>query len=194
MSILNNRPLLLSIIGVLVTVKFVVQPIFAWQDDVANKLTRQSQQLNKGLTLIENQEELRNQLDTLREKRVTLSEGLLGIDRDSTGYQLRVQRLIDELLEKNKLKARNSNWFTPVSDGVKEEQRVEIALSGKQKDFIKFLLDIENTKPKLAIVQIGSAINKMSSAQSKLGTFNGMIVVTGWRALPTSELGAPEDG
>lgn len=190
---LQNKTLLLSLLGILLVIKFVVQPVLEWQTAQSEQLARQSNQLEKGLALLDEQAELETRLLSLSNRRTALNGQLYGSDSDATNYQLRVQRLLEDLLEKNNLRARNSNWLSPVSDSVSEELRLEIALSGKIKDFIHFLLDVEQVKPKLAVLRIGSAINRMSSVQNKLGSFNGVVVITGWRALSDEQMQEPDN-
>ena len=181
MSLIKNKPLMLSVVAILAGMKFVIMPIVEWQDEKISVMHRQETQLNKGLTLLEGKETLVSSLTALSKKREALSKELLGEDQNATSYQLRVQKVINTLIEKNDLRARNSNWLTPLDKGGIEEHRLELSFSGKQKNFIQFLLDIEQQKPKIAVYELTSGISNMATQRGNLGNVNGKVILVGWR-------------
>lgn len=182
MSLLSNKPVLFGIVGLLVALKFGVQPVIEWQNDKAATLKRQQRQLEKGLQLLANQQQLQQQLMLAKKNRELLTKDILGKEPDQNAFKLRVQRSIEGLIDKHQLKVRNTNWLLPTFDGVSEEHRIEISFAGDNKNLIGFLLDVEQVEPKLAVLEMSSAMSKMRPAAQKLGSFNGRLVLAAWRA------------
>ena len=58
---------------------------------------------------------------------------------------------------------------------------MEISLTGSTKNYIQFMMALEQIQPKITIVEFRSNISKMYPNQNKLGRFNGKIVIVGWR-------------
>ena len=183
MSLLSNKPLLLSVVAVLAAIRFVLVPFIEWQNEKLSVLNRQEMQLIKGLELLASRESLDEELSRLRNERNSLGGDFLGNDADATSYQLRVQKLINSLLEKNNLKSRNTNWLAAVDKGSLEEHKIEVSFSGKQKDLIQFLLDVEQQKPKIAVYELSGGISGMVARRNILGNTNGKVTLAGWRAL-----------
>lgn len=182
MSLLSNKPLMLTLIGLLLAIKFVLQPIVEWQNKKVDDIFLLERQLNKGLGLIQNEEILKSQLSQVSERLKALTKTVLGRDENVAAYQLRVQKQIEELMEKHDIVARNVNWLSPQIDGYSEEHKIEMNLSGQSKDFVLFLLDIEQTTPKMAVVEFSTLISRQYPSRKKLGNITGRLVLAGWRA------------
>lgn len=187
--VLSNKPLLLVLIALLATIKFVIQPILEWQSDQRNELARKQTQLSKGLLLLENQNVLAQTLSIAEDSRESYTRDILGVDPDTTAFQLRVQRQIESLIEKHNLKVRSANWLQAMERRVSIEHRLEVSMSGSNKDLWAFVMDVEQLTPKLSIVQFNTAMSKMMPNANRLGTFNGKVVILGWQSATVGQEG-----
>lgn len=182
MNLLDNRPLIIGLILILVGLKFVFVPVIQWQDLTMTKIAKQDKQLQKGLALVENKEELVSTLTSLKNDSRQQLQLFASDEKSSIAYQLKIQKNVETLLEKYKLKSRSVTWLTPVTKSSIEEHRLEVTLSGELKKFIQLMVEIEKQKPKLALMEFRSNISRMKPTRNKLGKFTGKFVVVGWRS------------
>lgn len=183
MSLLNNRKLVIGTIAVLASLKFIVVPVIDWQNEQAAVYEKKLRQLNKGLSLLNNREELTAEIESWRAQNVQYIELMAQPAKSATSFQLAKQNDLDKLLEKHGLKAKRSNWLEHIEQGVVEEHKLELSLSGQLKDFISLVIEIEQASPRMAIVDYRMTISKMSPASHKLGNFSGTLVIASWRDL-----------
>lgn len=178
---LGNRQLTLSVIAVLALIKFLLLPLFSWQNEMLNSINKQNSQLVKGLYLLENQAELTNQLQGLKQVNSKQLQLIASSESSSIAYQLNVQKKVERLLEKYQLTSRSANWLNVIERGSVEEQRLEISLRGSVKQFIEFISEVEQQSPKLALIEYRTAINNMYPNRHELGRFSGKFILVGWR-------------
>jgi len=186
MLLVNDRKLMIQIIVVLLLAKFVIVPVLEWQNEQIDIVNRQSKQLNKGLKLLENKSELVEHLGKLRSELQVQSQLIAGKGESAISYQLNVQKQIEALLEKYELTSRSITWLNPAVKGNTEEHKLELQLKGSLKNFISLIMEIEQQKPKLAVVEYKSNVSKMYPQRQKLGQFLGKLVIVGWRDISGS--------
>jgi len=182
MNLLDNRPLIIGMILTLISIKFVLVPVIQWQNQTLVKITKQDRQLQKGLALVDNKDDLLEKFTSLKNYSRQQLKLVASDEKSPIAYQLKVQKNIESLLDKYKLKSRSVTWLAPVRKSSIEEHRLEVTLSGKLKEFIQFMVEIEKQKPKLALMEFRSNISKMKPVRNELGQFTGKFIVVGWRS------------
>jgi len=188
MTLSDNKPFLIGLIVILGAIKFILLPVVTWQETQVNSIFKQERQLAKGLQLLENKTQMIEELNSLRQFSEQ-QQALIALPEQSpVSYQLKIQKMIEKLLEKYQLNSRSSNWLAPVVKSNIEEHRLEIALSGNTKEFIQFLTEIEQQKPKLSLVDLRTNISKMYPTRDKLGRFTGKFTIVGWRLVGGAEV------
>ena len=187
MSILKNKPILIGLILVLVTIKFAILPIVNWQENKVLEIQKKNKQLKKGLALVDNQQDLAFELLTLQQFSLKQLQLVAGTENTAIQYQLNIQRKIEALIEKYELRSRSVSWLNKVDRDGHEEHRLEVSLAGTFKGFISLLTEIEKQKPKLALLEFRSNISKMFPNRNELGQFSGKFVVISWRAIPREQ-------
>jgi hypothetical protein len=181
MSLLDDKKRLLIVCAVLIAIKFVLLPWFEWQNTQVNQIAAIEKQLQKGLLLVNEQQELTDSISQLQDTYRTNSALIASEEKSVLDYQLKIQKKIEALLSSLALTTRSVSWLNPLQDGHLEEHRMEISLTGSMKSYIQFMIALEQIKPKLTIDEFRSNISKMYPNQNKLGRFNGKIVIVGWR-------------
>jgi len=181
--------MLIAIIASLSVLKFVLIPIVQWQDTKVTKIAQLQKQLTKGQDLLQHQTELTQQLGQLMAKTNLVLSSVAANEKSAADYQIHTQQMLDKLLEKHGLSVRTMDWLNPVNNGFLEQQRIEIAFSGRVKHLIEFIRDVEQLTPKLAVVELRDNISKMWPEDHKLGNFMGKIVLMGWRNTSTETHG-----
>jgi hypothetical protein len=181
MSLLDNKKRLLIVCAVLIAIKFILLPWFEWQNTQVNQIAAIEKQLQKGLLLVNEQQELTDSISQLQDTYRTNLALIASEEKSVLDYQLKIQKKIEALLSSLALATRSVSWLNPLQDGPFEEHRMEISLTGSMKSYIQFMIALEQIKPKLTIDEFRSNISKMYPNQNKLGRFNGKIVIVGWR-------------
>jgi hypothetical protein len=181
MSLLDNKKRLLIVCAVLIAIKFILLPWFEWQNTQVNQIAAIEKQLQKGLLLVNEQQELTDSISQLQDTYRTNSALIASEEKSVLDYQLKIQKQIEALLSSLALTTRSVSWLNPLQDGHLEEHRMEISLTGSMKSYIQFMIALEQINPKLTIDEFRSNISKMYPNQNKLGRFNGKIVIVGWR-------------
>lgn len=181
MSLLNDKKHLLLLCGVLLLIKLILMPWFAWQNKQVQQIGSIEKQLQKGLQLVGEQQTLTDNIATLQSAYRTNSALVASAEKNLLDYQLKIQKDIEKLMATLELSSRSVSWLSPVLVGELEEHRMEISLSGSLKNYIQFMIDIEQIQPKLTIDEFRSNISQMKPMQNKLGRFTGKIVIVGWR-------------
>jgi hypothetical protein len=181
MSLLDNKKRLLIVCAVLIAIKFILLPWFEWQNTQVNQIAAIEKQLQKGLLLVNEQQELTDSISQLQGTYRTNKALIASEEKSVLDYQLKIQKQIEALLSSLALTTRSVSWLNPLQDGHLEEHRMEISLTGSMKSYIQFMIALEQINPKLTIDEFRSNISKMYPNQNKLGRFNGKIVIVGWR-------------
>jgi hypothetical protein len=181
MTLLEDKKKLAIIIALLVAIKFIIFPIFAWQNQKLKDTSLLAKQLSKGEHLVANQAQIRNVYVALKKARQQTLSQTVFFEPTETSFQLNVQKRIELLLEKFELKARTSSWLNNVELGQLQAHKLEISLSGPTKGFIGFLTELESNTPKIAIYNFSGNISRMSPNNAKLGKLTGKVIIQVWR-------------
>ncbi|GAA0353825.1 hypothetical protein GCM10009092_17740 [Bowmanella denitrificans] len=176
-----KKQILIGFLLVLAVLKFVIVPVLEWQDEKVAQINTLGQQLSKGTKLLAVQKELELKLQALQAQKGDVLPMLTTDEPSATQFQLQVQRKIDELMAKHELNVQNVNWLTPRPKGMAVEHRLEIRMTGGLKEYLALMIDIEQQKPKLAIVEVNSLISNMRPAGYTLGRVNGRLVISAWQ-------------
>ena len=181
MSLLNDKKRLLLVCGLLIAIKFLLFPWFEWQNIQVNQISTIEKQLQKGLLLVNEQQKLTKNIAQLQNAYRSNSALIASNETSVLDYQLKIQKEIEKMLSSLTLSTRSVSWLNPLQVGDLEEHKMEISLTGSTKNYIQFMMALEQIQPKITIVEFRSNISKMYPNQNKLGRFNGKIVIVGWR-------------
>jgi hypothetical protein len=148
MAEIKKHALLLSLLALLIVLKFVVVPIFDWQDQLILNIESQQKQatrMTKVLTDDDDQNTNRQALATELEK----IERLFFSYRSDAAFKLEQQQAFEQLLEKHQLRSSNIGWQaeTELQGAALKRYQMKIKFSGLFVDAVAMFIELESTLP-----------------------------------------------
>ena len=136
---LLSRTNLLATLAAIVILKFVIFPLWTWQNEILRELQAKNLKLSKLSSVIANHENLRSQLTEIESDMQTLTQ-LFFLNQET--IKLSVQKQIENMFEKNSVKIEGFNWVFDSENGVVRSLRASIKYSGSTRDVIKTFWDL----------------------------------------------------
>ncbi|WDE13270.1 hypothetical protein [Thalassomonas haliotis] len=152
MTELRKHAFLIAVLLLLVVIKFILLPIFQWQEQLSienNRLEKKAAKISKVLTDDGRVAEVRQQLV----RQLKLGESLLFSYQEEAAFKLTQQQVFERLLEKHALKASNIGWQTgsALENVGLVKYQVKIKFDGKFVDVIAMFAELESSTPWLQI-------------------------------------------
>ncbi len=171
----NNNKLLLSLVAVLLLIKFAVMPIFDWQAEKIDQINSLHKREVKAAELLAQKEHLMQQVQ-LVEKKLADQQQAFPTFATSEDFRLETQKLLEELLKKHELNVKQIFWRNNKDVDVMEgmyKARVSVRMYGKVKDFALLHADVVTDTPSVKVVAMGLQTKQQSKTSA--GTFKGVI-------------------
>lgn len=179
MNALENRKLLLSVLAILLGVKFILMPWFSWQNELFSQNSRLNSQLTKGQLLTEKEAEIREYITQLDSYNQQYKKRFINEEPSEIKYRLTLQKAIEDKLEEKGLSQSSVSWLPSVKRGPFEEQMIQLTIKGRFKSFAEFLVEIEQVEPRLSVRQIQLNVSKVFPQEKLLGNARGTVVLSG---------------
>jgi len=182
MQLLNKR-IMLPILAVLLIVRFILVPIFTWQQEQIEQIDAKSQRLNKSSNVIARIPLIKESLGQLKLKNNQLQK-IYYNHASLNGLKLQLQQQIETLFTQHNIKVKNFTWVAEISGDLIQE-RARISYEGTTKDFARLQLAIARLPKLLNVVQWTMNIRGMK--ELSLGKVVGRIVLTAYNVSPIAE-------
>ena len=160
---------MLLIIGVLVALKFVVLPLWAWQSEQLGQLQAKHRQLSKLNTVIDSQSSYGRQAKQLNAEIARLNNYFYV---DSSATKLIIQQDIEKIFAEHTIKVERFSWLFDDGEALRS-LRATVRYSGDYHNMIKALWALAN-QPK-AVRQVDWRQILTSAAGIKTYTAKGTI-------------------
>lgn len=176
MAELKKHALLLLILIILVSAKFIILPVIEWQNTIVadiKLLDKRSQKVTRVITQNDNTIKL-NQLLSEEVKR---GNELFFPYQTPSKFKLSQQKLIESLLDKYQLKSQNIGWQTSseLTSLYIIKHPLQLRFSGKTLDVIKFIAAIEKLEKNIEVIDFNLSLKKQN--ESSLGQCNGRVTL-----------------
>ena len=176
MAELRKHAMLLSILSLLILLKFIVLPVFAWQDALIEEISQSDKKITKINTVLENSERINQLNDSLNNALLPIESLLFNVTSEAQ-FKLEQQKMLEELLIKHDLKSQNIGWQTPT---FLEEQSItrypiKLSFNGKTIDTMKFITELESLQKLIEIVEFNMFLKGQN--EDKLGSVNGNLTL-----------------
>ena len=147
MAELQKHRLLLSLIALLVAIKFVIVPIFSWQATQWADLQRLEQKQYK-ISQVLQQQNSNSQVNAALTVALNQAKPLFFPDQLETDFKLTQQKILEALLDKHDLKLQNIGWETStrLTDLDLVRYPIKLSLMGKGINIIEFITAIESKR------------------------------------------------
>jgi uncharacterized membrane protein YcgQ (UPF0703/DUF1980 family) len=181
---MKKNIVLITILSVLVLVKFVLVPVFDWQNNKMEQITQLERKIKKSKDYIvrlpemtAQQEQLTTVINTYKEQTDTYN--------DIGRYKLNKQRQLEALFSQYNVEIKALNW----RDEVSTEQGISIPMylqfTGQLKSFINLKLDILASGSNIELEKFN--LNIAGQLEKSLGRVNGNLTIV---FSPTESLNA----
>lgn len=167
---MQNKPFLLSVIAFLALLRFLVVPIFEWQDETLAKTQQLQKKIDKSLVYI-------NNATKLEAYNVDLSNALAvrnqarEVYSDVGRYQLAKQRQLESLFQQYDIRIKTSNWLEPIKTAQSVTLQYSFQFSGKLKNLIPLHLALSKLGRDILVTRI--SMNVSGQRGTSLGLLNG---------------------
>lgn len=179
----NKRKLMLSVLAVLLIVRFVVVPIFDWQQQQIAQIASQSKKLAKVNRVIDRLPQISQALQNLQQSNQALQSHYYK-SASLQAFKLQGQQQIERLFKVHNLQVKNFNWVTDIP-GTITQLRARISFSGKTKDLAMLQLALARQTKLLDIGQWTLRIKRMND--HSLGDVTGNFLLTAYYISPAQE-------
>lgn len=168
----QRKSFLLGLVAVLVVLRFVVVPIYQWQQEAIASNERLASNLEKSRRLLEDQD-AHARIERLQE-RVQSLEAKLPTGITDLNLQVQVNTMLETSLEQAGLREISRAWS--FGDQTPRLAELRLAVAGHFYDIVQWLHEIETRQQPLRVAEL--QINRVGSSRN--GEVNAILVLRQW--------------
>jgi len=172
MAELKKHALLLSLLAILIISKFIIVPIFIWQQQLIIENSSQEKKLAK-ITRVLTKEGQVNVVNLKLTNELERIERLFFPYQSESAFKLSQQQAFEKLLEKHQLRSSNIGWQTATeyTEQALIRYQVNIRFSGQFVDVVAMYTELESLSPWLEIDNFN--ISTKSGKNGVIGNIKG---------------------
>ena len=179
----KKRKLMVGALVVLLIARFILVPIFDWQQEQIVQIAAKEQRLIKTNNIIARLPQINLALAKLKQSNQQQQSRYFS-HKTTNAFKLQLQQRIDKIFSQYDLKVTNFNWVAEIAGDI-TQARASISFDGQTKDFAKLQLAIAQLPELLNVNQWTLHIKRMSA--SSLGNAKGSIILTAYNIVPNTE-------
>ena len=176
MAELKEHAWLLALIALLLIAKFIIVPIYQWQDKQQAEISLLAKKQNKISKVLKEKDhtaKLNQVLDTVLKQ----AEGLISSYQEDAKFKLNQQKMLESLLSQFNLTTQHVGWQV---DRTKDSPLftsypILIRFSGKTTDVIQFLAAIEINPQRIEVNDFNFSFK--GQREKTLGRINGNVTL-----------------
>ncbi|MDT0602811.1 GspMb/PilO family protein [Thalassotalea castellviae] len=152
MTELKQHTGLLILLALLFALKFIVVPIFDWQDNQLLNIVNQEKKLAKVSHVLAKEGLFDDKNKVLAEK-LQSAERLVFAYQPEAEFKLNRQQQIEQLLDKHNISSLNIGWqtATPLSEFNMIKYQLQVSFNGSFINIVKMFTELESSEPWLQI-------------------------------------------
>ena len=171
---MKHKTLLLSVLGVLLLVRFVLLPVYEWQQGQVTELANTLERLNDVDALLDLEDEIQSQRRALKTIEGNLQDMFFDIE---TQNKTSIQKKVEELFSQYNVEIETITWvFEHSHDYNINEYWLEVAIKGDLKDVVKFNASLINQRPNIYVKQMN--LRRQRSNQESIEQVQGKITLS----------------
>ena len=171
---MKNNTLLISLLAFLAVIKFILVPIFDWQNELLAETAIFQAKITKSALYIKDIPSFEIKKNELVEK-IAQSKKSIEYYNDFGFYKITKQKQIEKLFDKNKIKLTSLSWQTAVDSQLGKQVKLNLQFKGLLKDFIALKLDVISLSRSIKIEKFGVTIKRQKI--ESLGTITGNFIL-----------------
>jgi len=176
MAELKEHAWLLALLTLLLVAKFIIVPIYQWQDTALseiNLLEKKQGKISKVLKGKDDTTKLKYDLEAALQQ----TDGLIFPFQADAKFKLNQQKMLESLLSKHNLTIQHVGWQVARSKDslLLISYPIFIRFSGKTTDVVKFLAAIEMNPQRIGVEEFNFSFKRQSD--KALGRINGSVTL-----------------
>lgn len=176
MAELKKHALLLSLLSLLLFVKFVLVPIYQWQEGKLYTVQMLQKKQQKIANILQYKNEEREKYITLKEN-VAKGESIFFPYQKESDFKLAQQKLIESFLVNNNVAASNIGWqvTSPLPEYKAINYQLKLQFSGEYLNVVNLIFSLEKNVQRIEIPDFN--LNIQGQSGDKLGNINGWLII-----------------
>lgn len=171
---MKDKPVLLLVLGVLLLARFILVPIFDWQEETLTSTQHLQKKLNKSKAYLDDLPALQAHKEAL-EQALTVRRAESELFNDVNRYQIAKQRQFEAIFEQNQIVITSSNWLEPIPTEKGVIVLLRLKFHGKVKSFLASHLQLSGVSKSISITNLSLSISGQGS--DSLGNVNGNVII-----------------
>lgn len=176
MDELKKHSLLLTLLASLMVTKFIIVPIYQWQDNMLERIQLLTKKKVKIDNLLKQEARFNSEAKKIKGK-VEQADSVFFAYEEESDFKLTQQKLLEELLAKYELRASNIGWqiTTAMPELKSTNYQLRIQFSGDLLNLLNFMAVIETYQHKIQISDFYFSVRNQSN--NELGSTNGWFIL-----------------
>lgn len=169
-----KHQLALGVLVILIALKFLIVPLFDWQNSQLAQLANLQKRAVKSQNVIINQSQINQAQQTINAQLKAVNSLFVDYQRESE-FKLAMQQQIEQTIANNQLQINTSSWLPSITVANNQliRHQLRLNLKGKMRDFISLIILLESQTPKAELKSVN--INLKGQNNKSLGRVEGII-------------------
>ncbi|ODB36786.1 hypothetical protein BB427_01880 [Pseudoalteromonas sp. BMB] len=176
MDEIKNKRGLLSILAILLVLRFIIVPVFDWQEQRTAEIKQIEARLEKSSLIVKNQQSLDTAKEELGKRSDTLKLFIYPAANEAD-FRFQVQKELNEVISRHQLEVKNIGWLTrlEIESAALTRHQVRISVSGKTVNLQALLMEIDSKLNKVFVSEFKSTFKYLTS--DSLGLSEATLVL-----------------
>lgn len=169
-----KHQLALGALVILIALKFLIVPLFDWQNSQLAQLANLQKRAVKSQNVIVNQIQINQAQQTINAQLEAVNSLFVDYQRESE-FKLAMQQQIEQTIANNQLQINTSSWLPSITVANNQliRHQLRLNLKGKMRDFINLITLLESKTPKAELKSLN--INLKGQKSDGLGNMSGSL-------------------
>lgn len=169
-----KHQLALGALVILIALKFLIVPLFDWQNSQLAQLANLQKRAVKSQNVIVNQSQINQAQQTINAQLKAVNSLFVDYQRESE-FKLAMQQQIEQTIANNQLQINTSSWLPSITVANNQliRHQLRLNLKGKMRDFINLITLLESKTPKAELKSLN--INLKGQNNESLGRVEGTV-------------------
>ncbi|MBE0360565.1 MULTISPECIES: hypothetical protein [Pseudoalteromonas] len=169
-----KHQLALGALALLIILKFIIVPLFDWQNEQLSQLANLQKRASKSQNVIINQNQISKSQQQINAQLKAINSLFISYKSEAE-FKLAMQQQIEQTIASKQLQINTSSWLPSllVANGQLMRHQLRLNIKGSTLNYIKLITLLENTAPKAELKTFNINLNGQNNEQ--LGRVEGTI-------------------
>ena len=169
-----KQQIALGVLALLIVLKFIVVPLFDWQNEQLANLANLQKRVSKSQNVIANQTQITQSQQRISTQLKAINSLFINYKPEDE-FKLAMQQQIEQTVANHQLQINTSNWLPSilVANGQLMRHQLRLSIKGQMLDFTKLITELESATPKAELKTFN--INSKGQNDEQLGRVDGTI-------------------